>query len=273
MSKYILMFFFLIPMVMPTAHAETITISGSTTVKKFIMMAAESYEELNPNLSININGAGSSAGFGQILDKRVDIGMMSRELTTREQSTIGDIERIAVAVDAVAAVVSREVEHAGLVQLTVETLAGIYRGQITNWNQLGGPDRAILLVDKDLHRGTRHVFAEYVLGSPTAPVASDAIILESNDDVATIVASSDQAIAYLSAAYVDESVHALALEIDGEVISPSIDNIRSGAYPIFRKLYLLVPRASSEHVQGFIQFVMSVKGQKIAARAGYLPIQ
>ncbi len=273
MFKFMLILFMLVPVAIQAANAETIVISGSTTVKKFVEVAAASYKEMHPDVTVNINGGGSTSAFGQMLDQRIDIGMMSRELTAQEESSIGEIQQIAVAMDAVTPVVSREVQHGGLSRISIEDLAGIYRGEITHWNQLGGANREILLVDIDMHRGTRHVFASYVLGSPTAPVASDAVILEANDDIATIVANSDQAIAYVSASYVDDSVHALALEIGGEIISPSMANIRSGAYPISRKLYVLVPKEASASVQQFIEFLISSKGQSIVEQAGYLSIQ
>jgi len=255
------------------ATAEVITISGSTTVQKYIKLAAATYEQIHPDIVFNISGGGSTAGLGQIIDGRVDIAMMSRELTAQEELYIGEIQHLPVALDAVVPVVSREVQESGVSQLTVNMLAAIYRGKITNWNQLGGADRKILLIDKEMHRGTRYVFAQYVLGSAIAPVSPAAIVLEANDDIANIVNSSDQAIAYVSVSYVGDSVRSLALEVNGTTVTASIENIRSGVYPISRKLYLMLPKKASPHVRDFVRYILSVKGQQIVEQAGYLSIK
>ncbi|MDQ6998876.1 MAG: substrate-binding domain-containing protein, partial [Mariprofundus sp.] len=221
----------------------------------------------------SINGGGSTSGFGQLIDRRVDIGMMSRNLTVEEQQSLGDVQHVMVAVDAVVPVVSHEVQQSGVSRITPSMLADIYRGKITNWKQVGGADRQILLVDKEMHRGTRHVFAQYVLGSPTAAVSPEAIILESNDDVVNIVSGSDQAIAYVSFSYVNALVYGLDLQIDGKAVAATVENIRSGVYPISRKLYVLLPNDASAQAQAFVRFILSVEGQSMVERVGYLPIQ
>jgi len=271
--KYLLISLMLLMPMVQQARAETIMIAGSTTVQKYIKLAIAAYEEMHPDINFNVSGSGSTSGFGQMLDKRIDIGMMSRELTEWERQSLDGVQFIAVAKDAVVPVVSREVGQSGVSELAIEALRAIYRGEITNWKQLGGNNRKILLVDKEMHRGTRFVFANYVLGSPDVPVASGAITLESNDDVSRVVTSSDQAIAYVSISYVDESIHALSLLVDGDVIAPSRENIKRGRYPLSRTLYLLVSKTPSMHVQDFLQFILSDRGQKIAEDAGYLSIK
>jgi len=271
---FLLALFWTVMISIQPATAEIITISGSTTVQKYIKLAAVSYEEMHPETVFNISGGGSTAGFGQIIDGRVDIGMMSRELTAEEEQYLGEIQHIPVALDAVVPVVSREVQQSGVSQLTLDMLAAIYRGEITNWNQVGGVDRKILLIDKEMHRGTRYVFAQYVLGSAIEPVSPTAIILEANDDIANIVNSSDQAIAYVSVSYVGDSVRRpLALEINGTTVTATVENIRSGVYPISRQLYLVLPKKVSPHVQDFARFILSARGQQVVEQAGYLSIK
>jgi phosphate transport system substrate-binding protein len=270
-AKHLLMALSILVLVMQPASAETISIGGSTTVQKYMKLAAAAYFSIHPEISFSISGGGSSAGFAQAVGKRVHIGMMSRELTAQEAQELGDINQITVAMDAIAPVVSREIYEFGVRQIRPETLARIYRGQITSWKQLGGPDRHIIVIDKNIYHGTRVVFAGYVLGSGNVLESSASVVLDSDDDVIRLINSSDQAIGYVGTGYVDQSVRALSLELDGKEVKPDHANIRNGAYPISRRLYLLVPDAAPDYVQEFVRFVLSEKGMKIVKDAGYLP--
>jgi len=223
-------------------------------------------------ISFSINGGGSTAGFAQIIDGRIHIGMMSRELTAQEAQKLGSMRQITIALDAIVPVVSLEIYESGVQQISPATLAEIYRGQITNWKQVGGSNRYIITVDKNTYHGTRAVFANYVLASNDALESFASVVLNSDDDILRLVNSSDQAIGYVGIGYIVDFVRVLGLEINGQVIKPSHANIRSGAYPMSRKLYLLVPKAASGYVQDFLQFVLSSKGQDIVKQSGYLPL-
>ncbi len=257
----------------PVALAETISIGGSTTVEKYIQLAAKAYTAIHPDITFSINGGGSTAGFAESLDQRVHIGMMSREMAPQEVAKSGDIKHIAIALDAVVPVVSKEIYASGIHHIKPGTLAQIYQGQITNWNILGGPNRHIIVVDKNIYHGTREVFAHYVLGETDAPKVSVSVILDSDVDVLRLIHSSDQAIGYVGIGYVDQDVHMLGLQIKGRTVSATHENIRSGSYPMSRKLYLLLPRKIPGYVQGFVDFILSVTGQAIVKQAGFLPIR
>jgi len=259
----------------PVADAETISISGSTTVQKYMKLAAKAYQDIRPDINFSISGGGSTAGFAQQTDGRTHIGMMSRNLTRQEQQELSEaeIKQIAIAMDAVVPVVSGEIYDAGVHQISPQQLVGIYRGEIQNWHDLGGPDSPIIVVDKNIYHGTRAVFAHYILGSSEAPKPSVSIVLDSDDDILRLLQSSDQAIAYVGIGYIDHTVRGLGLNIDGKLITSSYASIRNGHYPMSRKLYLLLNKQTPLYVQAFVQFVLSPQGQALAERAGYLPIQ
>jgi len=273
LCKYALMLTILL--LSPAAWAETISISGSTTVQKYMRLAAQAYQSLYPHISFTISGGGSTAGFAQQTDRRTQIGMMSRDLTAQEQQELSQsgIKQIAIAMDAVVPVVSGEIYDAGVHQISPQQLAGIYRGEIRNWHDIGGPDSPIIVVDKNTYHGTRAVFAHYILGSSEAPKPSVSIILDSDDDILRLLQSSDQAIAYVGIGYINRTVHGLGLNIDGKLITSSYTSIRNGHYPMSRKLYLLLDKQTPAYVQAFVQFILSARGQAIAERAGYLPIE
>lgn len=270
LAKYLLVTLSMLMFLIQPASAETISIGGSTTVQKYIELAAEAYSSTHPGISFNINGGGSTAGYALIVDRRLHVGMMSRELSEQEKQALGDTRVIAFALDAIVPIVSREIYESGIHQISPENLAAIYRGHITNWKNIGGPDRRIFVVDKNTYHGTRHVFSDYVLGSVSEPSAS--VVLDSDDDVVRLVKSSDQAIGYVGIGYIAPTIRTLSLEINGKAISASTANIRSGAHPLSRKLYLLVPKAAPDYVQTFVQFILSREGQMLVHKAGYIPM-
>jgi len=271
--KILLSCFFALLLLPQFAIADPIFIAGSTTVKKFMELAAEKYQENHIGVSFHINGGGSTDGFGEAISNNAHIGMMSRELTAEEEGKLGAYKQITIAYDAVTPVVSDEVYHQGnITKISMENLAKIYRGEINNWRELSGFDRPILVVDKELHLGTRYVFANTLLGSPKAKARNDAVIIEDNLDVTSLVQASDQAIAYVSLSYVDDNVHALDIIVDDKLIVPNQQNIRSGTYPFSRKLHLIVPENLPAYVQVFINFLLSPEGQAMVKQAGYVPL-
>nr|BAL52448.1 phosphate transport system substrate-binding protein [uncultured Gammaproteobacteria bacterium]BAL54496.1 phosphate transport system substrate-binding protein [uncultured Gammaproteobacteria bacterium] len=152
-------------------------------------------------------------------------------------------------------------------------IAAIYRGEITNWKQLGGPDARILVIDKEPGRGTRHVFAQAVLGDAQTRAPGAMIVAGSNNEEQAIVARSDSAIGMLSNAWLTDRVRAVAVAAGGEPVLPTLENVQNGRYPISRDLFLLVPENAPPEVSGFVDFLLSPAGQAIVSRVGYLPVR
>jgi len=170
-------------------------------------------------------------------------------------------------------VVSREIYASGIHTISPHQLADIYDGNITNWNQVGGPDSRMMVIDKNIYHGTRAVFANYILGSNRPPDMSVSIVLDSDDDILRLLHSSDQAIAYVGIGFVSDAVRNLNLVIDQHEITPSYASIRNGNYPMSRKLYLLLPEDAPAYIKQFVQFILSPKGQAMAEKAGYLALE
>jgi len=257
------------------ASAETILISGSTTVKKYMKMAIHAYQLQHPEVVFNLNGGGSTAGFAQLSDVRTQIAMMSRELNTEEDEILKHegLQQITIAQDAVTPIVSQEIYDFGVQNITPQQLAGIYRGEISNWKALGGPDRSIIVVDKNIYHGTRIVFAQYILGSSPIQRPLPSIILDSDNDILRLLEGSDQAIAYVGIGVVNSNVRKLNLKINNHIIIPSYASIRHGHYPMSRNLYILLPKDVPLYVQKFVDFILSPEGQSIVEQVGYLPNQ
>ena len=137
---------------------------------------------------------------------------------------------------------------------------------------MGGPDRKVLCIDKESHRGTRHVFMEFLFGDPRARAAGADIITGSNNEELTKISLSDSAIGILSVAWVNKKVKQVYLRVDGKLLVPSDENIKNGTYPLLRNLNFLTRGKPKGTVEKFIQFVLNSEGQKIVEESGYVPI-
>ena len=260
----------LVPVVQAT---EQVRVAGSTTVLPIVAEAAKHFRQLHPGLSLTVSGGGSGVGVASIDQGLVEIGMASRDLTTAEKQRLqGKVWQVAIARDAVAVAVSKAVYEAGVTQLSLAQIAAIYRGEIKNWQQLGGPDRRILVIDKEASRGTRHVFARVVLGSGRARAPGASIITGSNNEEQAAIANSDKAIGMLSHAWLNDAVRAVAVGEANKAVLPTFENVANGRYPIQRQLKLLVSETNSEIGNAFIDFMLSSKGQQLVQQVGYLPV-
>lgn len=254
--------------------AETIAVTGSTTLLPVVAQAAAIYHQQHPDITITVSGGGSGVGIASVIQGTAQLGMASRETTPGEQQQLQDnVDDVVVASDAVAVVVSKAVWASGIRQLTLAQIASIYRGKITNWHQLGGIDAKILVIDKEASRGTRHVFAKAVLGSAHARAVGASIISGSNNEEQAIVARSNSAIGMLSNAWLNDRVRGMAIVVEGQAITPDIAHVRDGSYPIARGLHILRPHQASAATRDFVEFLLSPAGQKVVATVGYLPVK
>jgi phosphate transport system substrate-binding protein len=258
-----------------TANENSLRIAGSTTVLPIVSRAAENFKIKHPNISITVNAGGSGVGFSSVADNRVDIGMMSRKISENERKKYNNQEfKVHIlGRDGVACVVSSEIYSAGVTTLSKEQIGDIYSGKIKNWKDLGGPDKKIVVVDKERHRGTRHAFMHYVFGNPTARARGARLVSGSNNEEQAKIAQSDSAIGLLSLAWVNKDVVGVALRNEGEEIEPSIENIKSGVYPISRDLDIVTQKNVSDDVKLFIEFLLGSEVRPIIEKSGYVPIR
>ncbi len=253
---------------------ERINVAGSTTVLPIVAQAAKVYRKMHPDLVLTVSGGGSGVGVAGVRAGTLDLGMASRELSGEERQALGGrVEVVAVARDAVAVVVSKAVYLGGVQRLSLAQIAAIYRGEIRNWKALDGPQRRILVLDKEPSRGTRHVFAKAVLGDAHARAPGASIIVGSNSEEQAAVARSDSAIGMLSNAWLNDRVRAVAVGEGQAAVLPTLEHVADGRYPIQRRLNILVPVDASPATRGFVEFLLSDEGQKIVGETGYLPIR
>ncbi len=258
---------------MTAMGGSAITAVGSTTVLPIVAEAAKVFRKAHPEIRLTVSGGGSGVGIASIRKGTANLGMASRELSDRETRALGGrVEVVPVGRDAVAAVVSKAVYVGGVRHLSLAQIAAIYRGQVRNWRDYGGPDTPILVVDKEPSRGTRHVFAKAVLGNAHARAPGATIVSGSNNEEQAIVAGSDRAIGMLSMAWLNDRVRALGIDTPNGIVVPDRTHIADGSYPIQRALNLIVPRDAPLEVRAFVAFLLSPEGQAIVRKVGYLPV-
>lgn len=253
---------------------ETIMCAGSTTVLPVVSRAAGQFRLRHPDVNIVVNAGGSGVGINLLGEQEINIGMISRNVTQKEIEKYPNVHFIThpVGKDAVVPVVSSEVYNEGVMALTISQIAGIYKGEIKNWSEVGGPDKEILVVDKEKSRGTRHVFMENVLGNREAEAPGADLVLGSNNEEQTAIAQSDAAIGMLSNAWINDDVKGLSIIIGGETIEPTLENIKNGKFSITRELLLITNGRPQGIIREFIDFIKSPDGQKIVEQAGYVSL-
>ena len=236
MKKIIALLVLVSLMIVPVmAKSSKITIAGSTTVLPIAQATAEIYMDQNPSVNISVRGGGSSVGIASVIAGTVDIGDASRHIKTKEitqarANGINPYENV-VANDGIAVIVnnSNSVDALSLAQLKA-----IYTGEIQNWKDVGGPNQAIVVISRDVSSGTFEVFNKMVLKG--AKGVDGALMLASNNAVATTVKDTPGAIGYAGIGYLSDQVK--DLPIDG--VKATTETIQSMEYPIARTLHMAI---------------------------------
>lgn len=232
----------------------TITITGSTSVEPIVNAMKTEYEALHPDVKIQYTGNGSSAGIQDTIKGVNNIGASSRELTDEEKAE--NLKETVFAYDGIAVAVNpaNDVKN-----ITLEQLQKIYSGEITNWKELGGKDAEIYVVSREESSGTRSAFEELIKLEETDGLTSSAAVSEGNGPVQLAVAKNENAIGYVSFAYIDDTVKQLTVEgVEG-----TVENVKNSTYPLSRPfLFVVKDGADNKTADEFLKFAVSEDGQK-----------
>ena len=240
------------------SSAGTVSTDGSTSMEKVIGALGESYMAENKNVTFTYNPTGSGSGIKAVLEGRCDIGLSSRSLKDEEKAQ--GLKETVLAYDGIAIIVSPENPVA---DLSLEQIASVYTGAITNWKELGGNDAEIVLIGREAGSGTRDGF-ESITGTEDACKYRQE--LTSTGDVITTVAQNPDAIGYASLASVKDSVKALS--VGG--VAPGEDSVKDSSYVIQRPFVLVTKdgTALSETAQNFFNYITSADAAEIISAAG-----
>jgi phosphate transport system substrate-binding protein len=252
--------------------AAALSVSGSTTVLPLGSLAAEEFNAAQSGIQVSVTGGGSGVGIKNVAAGISDVAMASRHVKDSEKEANPNKEFVEhlVAYDAICIAVSKAVYDAGVTELTLDDLRAIYNGEIKNWAQLGGENKDIYVLAREVGSGTRDTFNEMVMGSDKAETPGVTTNHGSNAEVKTALTRSDKAIGYLGLNYVqDGDLGVIAL--DGVI--PTDETVRDGSYPLARELFMVTYGEPSEEASAFLEFVTSDEGQALAHELAFVPIR
>jgi phosphate transport system substrate-binding protein len=247
---------------------KKVVIKGSTTVLPVTQKTAEAFRKIN-NVSITIEGSGSGNGIKALIDGTCDIANSSREMKPEELKSAKDkgksVKEIALAVDMIVPVIH---PSNGVNNITMAQLKAVYDGSITNWKQLGGKDENIVVISRDTSSGTYEIWHDKVMKK--TDVRKDALLQASNGAIVSAVAGNPKALGYIGFGYIDKSVKVITVD----KVDVTIENGKSGKFPVSRKLYMYVDENKlSPDAQKYIDFILSDEGQKLVKEAGFIPVK
>ncbi|MBU4534553.1 MAG: phosphate ABC transporter substrate-binding protein [Euryarchaeota archaeon] len=243
-----------------SSEDATIEIVGSTSVQPVAEKLAEEYMKSHPNVKINVQGGGSSVGIKSAQDGIADIGTSSKNLKDDEKQDLTDYM---IAKDGIVVAVNKENSAS---DLTLDQIKGIFSGNITNWNEVGGSDGPINVITREDGSGTLDAFKEIVMGKETE-IKADAIVQSSTEAVKQSVAQDPNAIGFVSFASMSDDVK--ALNIGG--VEPTEATIADGSYEIQRPFFFITKGDAQGAVKEFIDWVLGPEGQEIVKSEKLIP--
>ena len=236
----------------------TVSTDGSTSMEKVIGALSESYMAANKDVTVNYNPTGSGAGITAVQEGTCDIGLSSRALKDEEKAA--SLKETVLAYDGIAIIVHPDNPVS---DLSIEQIAKLYTGEITNWKDVGGSDAEVVLIGREAASGTRDGF-ESITG--TKDKCQYRQELTSTGDVITAVSQNPDAIGYASLAAIKDSVKALS--VGG--VTPGETTVKDGSYQVQRPFVLVTVegKALSAAAQSFFDYATSADAADIIAKAG-----
>jgi phosphate transport system substrate-binding protein len=242
------------------ASSRPITIKGSDTMVILGQRFAEDYMRQNQGTVIQVNGGGSGTGIAALINGTVDLAQSSRPMKPAEKESAeknrgAKLIETPVALDALAVFVhgSNRVR-----ELSIEQIASVYTGKVTNWSQLGGENRTIVIYGRENNSGTYEYFREHVLGKA-------AVINAVGRDV--------NGIGYGGIAYATD-IRTVGVKAGpaSPAVEPTEEHVADGTYPISRNLYFYWFEGSRPEIQQFVEWAVSPAGQAVVENVGYYPL-
>lgn len=261
-------------------NKRTIQIKGSDTMVNLGQAWAEEFNKIYPDVNIAVTGGGSGTGIAALISGTCDICESSRAIEEKERKKAEDKgivphEEI-VGLDGIAVVVHPKNP---VKNLTMDELRDIFMGNIRNWKEIGGGNKEIVILSREVNSGTHLFFKEHVLrkGSAKGPeeFSPTALLMPSSQAIADEVANNENAIGYYGMGYIspDQKVIEVAKDSNSPHVEPTIENVKANTYPISRPLYIYTNGKPEGAIKDFMDFVLSSEGQGIVRRLDFVPIK
>ncbi len=253
---------------------------GSDTLVNIALAWAEAYRIVEPSVSIAVTGGGSGTGIAALINGTVDIANASRamkegEIEEAQANGIEPVEHV-VAIDALAVILHPDNP---INELTIDQLADIYTGRITNWSAVGGKDAEIVLLSRETNSGTHVYFLEEVVRKGESDnsdiFAPQTLLMPSSVGITSELRRNPNAIGYDGLGYVDpahEKVLAVAANAESPFVLPTVETASSGAYPLARNLFMYTAGEPQGSLAEYLGWILSPTGQAIVAELGFVPL-
>ena len=256
------------------ARSKVIQAKGSDTILNVSQSIAENYMKENRKARIAVTGGGSGVGISALINGTTDIAMASRSIKSKEIEQAKakglEVKEVVLGFDGITIIAN----HANTVKdIDDITLGKVFRGEITNWKELGGDDAPIVVLSRDSSSGTHEFFKEHIIRENNTKkdleYGPKTLYMPSNEAIKQEVKSNKYAIGYIGMGYMDNSVE--AIKVDG--IEASVENVASKKYPIAREVYWYVDNNASEDVSNLVDYALSSKGQELVKEEGFVPVK
>jgi phosphate transport system substrate-binding protein len=261
--------------------ADMIQIKGSDSEVNLVQSLAEAFMKKNPGVNIAVTGGGSGTGIAALINKKTDIANSSRDLSAKEEEAAKKAGvtpfRVVFATDGISVITHPENPVS---KLTLEQLGKIYKGDISNWKEVGGPDMKISLYGRQSNSGTFVFFREFVVKADYSPHKK---AMNGNAQIVEGVQRDKAGIGYVAVGYVVSEkgevkpgvkVLNIARDAQSEAFTPAkMENVMSGNYPISRPLNQYLVGKPSGKLLEFINYELSPEGQEIVRKKGFFPVQ
>lgn len=253
--------------------SRVVQMKGSDTILNVSQYLAEEYMLENKDARIAVTGGGSGVGIASLINGTGDIGMASRNIKSKEIEMAKekgiDIKEIVIGFDGITII---ENKNNPVKNISSKDLGKIFRGEITNWKEIGGNDAPIVVLSRDSSSGTHEFFKEHIVrnNNPkgTEEYGIKTLYMPSNEAIKQEVETNINAIGYIGMGYVDKNVK--SINVDN--IEPNVSNVSSKKYPIAREIYWYVKKEDNKTVNGLVNYALSKNGQEIVKEEGFVPI-
>ena len=248
----------------------SVQIKGSDTMVNLCQAWAEAFMAKHPDVAVAVTGGGSGTGIAALIGGSCDLAAASRMMTPKEQAQAAAKEW-KVGLDGLVVVVHPKNP---VRQLTLQQLAGLFTGTIQNWKDIGGPNRKVVILSREVNSGTHVYFKEHVLGKGQE-FSPEALLMPSSQAIADEVATNPDAIGYYGMGYLNpkNTPVSIAKGPEGPYVAPSIAAVQSNDYPISRPLFFYSRGEPQGVVKTFLGFTLSPEGQAIVQQTDFVPIK
>lgn len=275
-------FFFLTKNTSTLPKKEILIIKGSDTEVQLVSNLVEAFLEKNPEADISVTGGGSGVGIAALLNGEIDLANSSRKIEAKELEQAKnkglEIQEYILAKDGLSIIVHPENP---IQQLSIDQIAKIYKGEITNWKEVGGKDEKIILYGRQSTSGTYVFFRNFVVQDDYSP---EMLNMEGNQAIVDAARADKNGIGYVGVGYVkdennqprsDIKIIPVAKDKASEAVSPlNSEVVKRGEYPIARSVFQYLPHLPQKNslLEKFLRFEMSDQGQEIVEKAGFFSI-